>query len=63
MLLDGASFGGFFNTLDAVPHLYLSGVAPYVVKKGDDIPIALSQVFAVSADLVGKDIEDTEIRV
>ena len=44
VLLDGASFGGFFNTLDVMPHLHLAGIPPHLVRKGDDIPAALSRV-------------------
>ena len=47
VLLDGASFGGFLNTLDVVPDLYDAATAPYVVRQGDDIPAALSHTFTV----------------
>ena len=63
ILLDGASFGGFFNTLDTVPSLYLSGIAPYVVSKGDDIPVALSHVFSSPDISVAEDAEEAEVRV
>ena len=63
ILLDGLSFGGYFNTLDVVPHLYLAGVAPYVVSKGDDIPVALSQLYESPDISVGDDIKDVEVRV
>jgi len=46
VLVDGSSFGGFLNTLDAQDNLYLAGIPAYVVKKGDDIPAALSRRFA-----------------
>lgn len=63
VLIDGGSFGGFFNTLDVVPHLYTSGVAPYVVKKGDDIPVALSQLY-INADLtVVQELDEAEVTV
>ena len=48
VLLDGASFGGFFNSVDVIPDLYLSGIPPYLIRKGDDIPVALSRVHTVS---------------
>ena len=63
VLLDGVSFGGFFNTLDAVPHLYMTGIAPYVVKMGDDIPAALSQAYVSSGMHAGDGIEEAEVRV
>lgn len=52
VLIDGASFDGFFNTADVVPHLYLAGIPPYLVRKGDDIPVALSRVYT-SAEIEG----------
>jgi len=45
VLIDGASFDGFFNTEDVVPHLYVAGIPPYLIRKGDDIPVALSRVY------------------
>jgi uncharacterized protein (DUF58 family) len=63
VLIDGASFGGFFNTVDAVPHLYDSGIPPYLVRKGDDIPVALSRVFT-SPDLkIANEMDELEVRV
>ena len=47
VLLDGPSFGGIFQTLDIVPALYESGIPPYVVKKGDDIPVAMSRAYTI----------------
>jgi type II secretory pathway component PulM len=41
VLLDGNSFGGFLDSLDALDELYLAGLPTYVVKKGDNIPAAL----------------------
>ena len=52
VLIDGASFDGFFNTEDVVPHLYLAGIPPYMIRKGDDIPVALSRVYT-SAEIEG----------
>ncbi len=45
VLIDGASFDGFFNTTDVVPSLYVAGIPPYLIRKGDDIPVALSRVY------------------
>ena len=60
VLLDGSSFGGYFNTLDVVPDLYTVGVAPYVVRKGDDIPFALSQTYTSAAFTEGAESGKTE---
>lgn len=46
-LVDGRSFGGMFDTLGVVPALYDAGVAPFVVRMGDDVPIALSRPYTV----------------
>ena len=43
VLVDGSSFGGSLNTLDAVEPLYRAGLPSYVVKKGDDMAVALSR--------------------
>ena len=48
-LVDGKSFGGMFDTLDVVPALYDAGIAPFVVRMGDDVPIALSHPYTVDA--------------
>ena len=45
VLLDGNSFGGFLNSLDALDELYLSGIPTYVVKKGDDIATSLERQY------------------
>jgi uncharacterized protein (DUF58 family) len=45
ILIDGSSFGGIFETLDVVPYVYDAGVPPYVVRKGDNISIALSKTY------------------
>ena len=60
VLLDGSSFGGYFNTLDVVPDLYTVGVAPYVVRKDDDIPFALSQTYTSAAFTEGAESGKTE---
>ena len=63
VLLDGVSFDGFFNTRDVVPQLYTAGIPPYLVRKGDDIPVALSRVFT-SAELEdAQELTATEVRV
>ena len=43
VLLDGSSFDGIFKTTDVIPELYLAGIPPYVVSRGEDIPSALSR--------------------
>ena len=63
VLLDGASFGGIFNTLENVPELYGHGVPPYVVRKGDDIPLALSHTFALEAYEGAEQVEGMEVRL
>ena len=42
VIVDGRSFGGDLNTLDTLKLLYEAGLPFYVVKKGDDISLALS---------------------
>ena len=42
VLVDGSSFGGFFDTLDTLGELYAAGIPTYVVRKGDHIPSALA---------------------
>ena len=59
-LVDGKSFGGMFDTLDVVPALYDAGVAPFVVRMGDDVPIALSHPY--TAD-VAEYAESEELEV
>ena len=51
ILVDGSSFGGMFETLNVVPHLYDSGVTPFVVRMGDDIPVALSRSYTVDRQM------------
>jgi uncharacterized protein (DUF58 family) len=62
VLVDGASFGGFFKTTEVVPELYKAGIPPYVVKKGDNLPVALSHVFT-SPELGVAELEKTEVRL
>lgn len=47
VLMDGHSFGGLFETLDVIPALYDSGIAPFVVRMGDNVPVALSHTYTV----------------
>ncbi len=42
VLVDGQSFGGFFDSRESLPHLESAGIPTYVVASGDDIPTALS---------------------
>ena len=63
VLLDGVSFDGFFNTVDVIPHLYLAGIPPYLVRKGDDIPVALSRVFTSAELEESQELAATEVRV
>ena len=63
VLLDGVSFDGFFDTVDVVPHLYLAGIPPYLVRKGEDIPVALSRVYTSTEFEEAQELEPTEVRV
>lgn len=45
ILVDGASFGGMFRSMDALAPLREAGVAPYAVRMGDSISLALSRPF------------------
>lgn len=47
ILLDGQSFGGMFDSMAAVPRLYDAGIAPYVLRQGDSIPVALSRPYTM----------------
>ena len=58
VLVDGESFGGFFKTLDVLDHLYLAGLQTYVVKKGDDIPGALSHPYTVSGTVAPEQLQE-----
>ena len=49
ILVDGQSFGGMFETMSIVPSLYEAAVDPYVVRMGDDVPLALSHTYTVTA--------------
>ena len=47
VLIDGQSFGGLFETMAVTPALYDAGIAPFVVRSGDDIRVALSHPYTV----------------
>ncbi len=53
ILVDGKSFGGLFETMSVVPALYDAGVDPYVVRMGDDVPLALSHTYIMSTPEAG----------
>ena len=63
ILLDGGSFGGIFDSLEIVPELYAQGVPPYVVRKGDDISVALSRVHTIDSYEGAERLERTEVRL
>ena len=63
VLLDGASFGGFFNTAELIPELYLAGIPPYLVRKGDDIPVALSRIYTSGELDAAARLRETGVRV
>ena len=63
ILIDGKSFQSFFNTMDVLTELYFAGVPPYVVRKGDDISVALSQVYTASGMEAVEQREKTEARL
>ena len=47
VLIDGHSFGGLFETMSVTPALYDAGIAPFVVRMGDDVRVALSHPYTV----------------
>ena len=49
IVIDGKSFGGMFDTMSIVPALYDAAVDPYVVRMGDDVPLALANTYRVTA--------------
>ena len=63
VLVDGPSFGGFFETEEVIPHLYDAGVPPYLVRRGDDIPVALDHVYTSSDLRAAEELEDAEVRL
>ena len=52
ILVDGQSFGGMFETMSIVPALYDAAVDPYVVRMGDDVPLALAHTYTMAASEV-----------
>ena len=58
ILVDGQSFGGMFETMSIIPALYEAAVDPYVVRMGDDVPIALAHTYTISESEVGT-VEET----
>ena len=63
VLLDGQSFGGYFNTMGVVPELYSAGIAPYIVSKGDDIPTALSHTYTMPRPKIAEELQEMEARL
>ena len=48
IVLDGRSFGTYFDSLEVVPELLAEGVTTYVVRRGDNVTVALSQVYTAA---------------
>ncbi len=63
VLVDGASFGGIFNTLGLVSELYLAGVPAYVVRKGDNISLALGQVYSGPGLVTDGRVKQAEVKL
>ena len=63
VLVDGLSFGGLFETEAVIPHLYEAGVPPYLVRRGDEIPVALDHVYTSSWARAAEEIEAAEVRL
>jgi len=49
VLLDGASFGASFNSLDVLERLLAVGIPTHVIRKGDDIREVLGRPYTVAA--------------
>ena len=49
ILVDSKSFGGYFETEPVIESLEVEGIATYVVRSGDNIPLALSRLSSISA--------------
>ena len=62
VLVDGGSFGGSLNTLDAVEPLYDAGLPSYVVKKGDDIAVALSRRNDAIGNSARRELEEAGLK-
>ncbi|MCI0437616.1 MAG: DUF58 domain-containing protein [Chloroflexi bacterium] len=63
IVLENASFGGLFNTLEVVPALYDAGLAPYVIRQSDNIPVSLSRVYVLPGAEGVEQLERTEARL
>ena len=63
VLVDGNSFGGHLNTLDALDPLHQAGLTVYVVKRGDDIPSALVRKNGGVAPMALKQPEEAGAKV
>ncbi len=50
VLIDGSSFGGFFDSREALPHLEAAGIPTYVMASGDYLPEALSRTHRPSEE-------------
>ena len=50
VLIDGSSFGGFFDSREALPPLEAVGIPTYVVASGDYLPEALSRTHRPSEE-------------
>ena len=51
VLVDGQSFGGMFETAAIIPELYDAAVDPYLVRMGDDVPVALAHTYTMTASI------------
>ena len=49
--------------MDILDQLYLSGLPSYVVKKGDDIPTALSRKYTGAAAAVPEQLEEAGAQI
>ena len=47
ILLDSQSFGGMFDSMAVIPKLYDIGISPYLIRQGDNIPVALSSAYTI----------------
>ena len=58
ILVDGESFGGMFETTAIIPELYDAAVDPYLVRMGDDVPVALAHTYTMT--MTARDAEEEE---
>ena len=63
ILLDATSFGGYHETLDVVPELYAAGHPPYLVRRGDSIPVALKRPYTLRDSEAPTELEEVASRV